>query len=260
MAPNGSPGLVLESKAPEFAAIELRITERCCRDDLGIEPGATDIQELAESSMIVRKFIGLRSASPDDAQELFSSASRSDIYTLHAGQMRGATWHDREYGVVWLLGFGTHREGDRTDAYAVLARLDERGQLLPTAEDYEALILERDARQVPAMVAEMRSLLKRARATPEKIHSVLLSVGVRVSLYVVVENDGSEALEEFHLAVSAKQLEDGWLEIIRTALWPSEEIDAWEYTKKFPLKGPSKTELRFTHWHEIGKGGSQPHE
>jgi hypothetical protein len=247
-----SPAVVLESEAPEFSAIELRLTARCCRQDVGIEPAEADIRQLAEGSMMIRKFIELRSVLPDDAQESFASSSRSDIYTLHAGQLRGATWCDREYGVVWLLGFGTHREGHRSDAYNVLAELDKRGQLLPTAEDYEMMMREREARQLPTMVAEMRSLLKRARATPEKVHSVLLSVGVRVSLYVIREGDETNGLEEFHLAVSARHLEDGWLAIIRTAIWPSEDQDAWEYTKDFPERELSREELRFKHWHEIG--------
>ncbi len=247
-----SPAVVLESKAPEFSAIELRLTARCCRQDLNIEPADADIRQLAEESMIVRKFIALRSVLPDNAQEPFASTSRSDIYTLHAGQLRGVTWCDREYGVVWLLGFGIHREGHRTDAYNVLAALDKGGQLLPTAEDYEMMMREREARQLPTMVAEMRGLLKRARATPEKVHSVLLSVGVRVGLYVIREGDETEGLEEFYLAVSARHLEDGWLAIIRTAIWPSENQNTWEYTKDFPEREPSREELRFRHLHEIG--------
>lgn len=247
-----SPAVVLESKAPEFSAIELRLTARCCRQELNVEPWEADIRTLAEDSMIVRKFIDLRSVLPDDGQETFAGGSRSDIYTLHAGQLRGVTWCDREYAVVWLLGFGMHREGHRSDAYNVLAELDKRGQLLPTAEDYEAMMREREERQLPTMVAEMRSLLKRGRATPEKVHSVLLSVGVRVSLYVTREGDETEGLEEFHLAVSARHLEDGWLAVIRTSLWPSENQDAWEYTKDFPEREPSSDELRFKHWHEIG--------
>jgi hypothetical protein len=247
-----SPAVVLEPNAPDYSAIELRLTARCCRQDLNVEPAEADIRQLAESTLIVRKFIELRSVLPDEAQETFASTSRSDIYTLHAGQMRGATWCDREYGVVWLLGFGLHREGHRSDAYNVLAELDRRGQLLPSAEDYEMMMREREARQLPAIVAEMRALLKRARGTPEKVHSVLLSVGVRVSLFIVREGDDTEGLEEFHLAVSARHLEEGWLAIIRTAIWPSENQDAWEYTREFPEREPSKDELRFKHWHEMG--------
>lgn len=251
-AETASPAVVLESRAPDFSTIELRLTARCCRQDLNVEPAEADIRELAEEWPIVSKFIDLRSAFPDGGQEPFAASSRPDVYTLHAGQMRGATWCDREYGVVWLLGFGMHREGHRTDAYNVLADLDERGLLLPDAEDYEAMMREREARQIPAMVAEMRALLKRARTTPEKAHSALLEIGVRVSLFVIREGDETEGVEEFHLAVSARHLEDGWLGIIRTALWPFEDQNAWEYTKDFPEREPRSGELRFTHWHELG--------
>ncbi len=251
-------GLSLETQPPEFAAVELRITARCLRSDLRVDPAEASVEDLAQSSAMVRKFFELRTSRPKEGQEAFASASRSDIYTIHAGQLRGATWYDREYDVTWLLGFGLHRAGDHSDAYAVMARLDQRGQLLPAAEDYEALFRERDARQLPEMVTEMRALLNNARATPDRTHSTVLSVGVRVSLYVVREGTETEGVEEFHLAVSARNLEDGWLSIIRTSLWPSDDTSGWEYTKDFPGCPASAVELRFKHWHDLRReGGAQ---
>lgn len=251
MRPAASEGMAQRPLPQRFATYELRITARCCRDDLGLEPGEASFEELQSKWKIVRKFIDLRSSLPD-GQETFRGALGSDVFTLHAGRQRGATWYDREYRVVWLLGFGTHREGDHSDSYAHLERLDKRDQLMPSEEDYEALIVDREAQLLPTMVAEMRALLSGARATPGKVHSALLASGVAVSLYVyrVVEDDGG--LEEFHLAVSGKHLETRWLSVIRTALWPEDPNASWEYTREFPVERPgAERELCFRHSHDL---------
>lgn len=243
-------GAILVPEPPAFASIELRITARCCRDDLEVDPAGANLEELAETSTIVRKFVNLRSTVPEGS-ETFQAAGRADVFTLHGGQQRGATWYDREYRVVWLLGLGTHRSGDRGDSYAYLERLDKRGRLMPTEEDYEALIRERDARQIPEMIAEVRALLKRARADPEKVHSAMLNTGVAISLYVEREEEEAGTIEEFHLAVSLKFLEVKWLSAIRAALWPDDPTRYWEFTKEFPEREEDESELRFRHWHEI---------
>lgn len=200
--------------------------------------------------MILRKFVDLRSTLPEGS-EIFQGASHSEVFTLHGGQHRGATWYDHEYAVVWLLGFGLHREGDHNDAYPYLERLDERGQLMPTEEDYEVLIREREERQIPQMITEVRALLKRARAVPEKVQSAMLNTGVTISLYVEREEDAKGTIEEFHLAVSLKFLEAKWLSAIRATLWPDSPTEAWEFTRDFPERGEDESELRFRHWHEI---------
>jgi hypothetical protein len=244
--------------AARSAGVELRITRRCRKAELGGAYKDLDLLELAQHHVVIRKFIELRGRAPAEGQETFRQAvSRTDIFTLHAGQMRGLTWYDREYRVVWLLGFATHRSGDHSDAYSVLAELDGRGRLLPDADDYEDLLREWDEREIPAMVARMRALRVQARAQPEKTHSIYVREGVRVSLYVVQASDSDGAIEEFHLAVSVRHLEDGWLDIIRTALCPKEPTAHWEYTKDFPDRGQSKEELRFKHLHALPQHGEE---
>lgn len=244
--------------AAQSAGIELRITQRCQKAELGGSHKDLRLLELAQRHSVVRKFIELRGRAPDEGQETFRAAvSHSDIFTLHAGQMRGLTWYDREYRVVWLLGFATHRAGDHSDAYAVLADLDKRDRLLPDANDYEALFRELDEREIPAMVTRMRALRAQARAQPERVHNAYVREGVQVSLYVVQAQDSSGAIEEFHLAVSVRHLEDGWLDIIRTALCPQEPTSHWEWTKDFPERGSSKMELRFKHLHALGQRESK---
>lgn len=239
-------------KPPAFASSELRITARCCRHDLGVEPGEASIEELAERWMIVRKFVELRATAPE-GNETFRSASRSDVFTLHAARERGATWFDREYAVVWLLGFATHREGDRSDSYAYLRSLDERELLMPAEEDYEQLIRDRDARQIPEMIAEVRALLFRARAEPDEVHAAMLNNGVTLRLYVERMEEEGGGVEEFHLAVSLKFLGRKMLSHIRAALWPEDATASWEFTRDFPQSGDDESELRFRHWHDLPK-------
>lgn len=245
-------------EAARSAGVELRITRRCRKAELGGANKDLDVLELARRHAVVRKFVELRGTEPSEGQETFQQGiTRSDIFTLHAGQVRGLTWFDREYRVVWLLGFATHRSGDHNDAYSVLADLDRRGRLLPDADDYEDLLREWDEREIPAMVARMRALRVQARAQLEKTHSIYVREGVRVSLYVVQASDSDGAIEEFHLAVSVSRLEDGWLDIIRTALCPKEPTAHWEYTKDFPDRGPSGAELRFKHLHALPQPGEE---
>lgn len=229
---------------------ELRITGRCYRADLKVEPLSCSLAELAADYEIIKQFIGMRSQLPV-GQETFRSATRSDIFTLHAGRHRGLTWLDKEYNVVWLLGFAPHTEGDRRDAYAVFAQLDSTHRLLPDAGDYEAFFRDRDRRQVPHMVIQMRSLLQQARSEPYESHTTLVADAVRVTLYVERVSDETATVEDLYLAVSARHLEHGWLDIIRTTLLPTHSAATWEYVRDFPNQGLNSTELRFRHWHEL---------
>jgi hypothetical protein len=251
MASDAGSGLAQQTQPQHLAAYELRITARCCRDDLGVDPDKVSVTELKSKWKIVGKFVDIRSSLPD-GQEPFRSAPGSNVFTLHSGRQRGATWYDREYRVVWLLGFGTHREGDRDDSYNRIELLEERHQLMPTVEDYEALIRDRQAQLIPTMVAEVRTLLGRARSTPGQVHSTLLNCGVAVRLYVerLIEED--QGLEEFHLAISTKYLERRWLSTIRTALWPEGPNANWEFSNRFPVDSDgAEDELCFRHWHEL---------
>lgn len=239
-------------EAAAAAEVDLRITRRCRKNELGGSYKNLTVLEIAEKHPLVQKFVELRGLSPDTGQETFRAAvSQADIFTLHAGQLRGLTWYDREYRVVWLLGFATHRAGDRSDAYSVLADLDSRDRLLPDADDYEDLFRELDEREIPAMVLRVRALLGQARAHTERVHSGYVREGVRVSLHVLQLQDATGAIEEVHLAVSVRHLENGWLDVIRAAICPAEPTAHWEWTQDFPERGPSREELRFKHLHAL---------
>jgi len=74
--------------------------------------------------------------------------------------MRGATRFDRDHppqGVVWLLGAEQHdeRHKGRSDAYDILGRLDDRGELFPMTVDYKRLELDRRRRDSDSFVDDV---------------------------------------------------------------------------------------------------------
>jgi hypothetical protein len=232
---------------------ELRVTRRCCTEDLGESgPGPTD--ELTARHPIVKKFAQVRSERPIGSEKIKSVITRADVYSLHLDRYRAATWYDRASEVVWLLGYGIHKAGDRADAYRRFAALDRQARLFPDADDYEAFIEERDARQVRVVLAQVGALVARARVEEGTSQSTMLSNGVRITVRVdLLRDDGDDVaiVEELHLAVAVRNLEVGWLDVLRAAALPEYRAATWEFTKGFPDRGPATNELRFRHWHEL---------
>jgi hypothetical protein len=230
----------------------LGVTERCLSEDLGEEPDC-DLLVLAERHPIVRKFIELRSRAEKDQESqegqetLRAIRGPAPVFTLHAGRLRGATVADTENKVIWLLAAGTHRSGDRDDAYERIVRLGERDRLFPTGEDYRRLFARRNAEIVPTMLARVSAALALARTQPGTTHTVVLPGAVMLSLYAA---EGSkEDTEELWMAVDPRGLERAWLPLIQAALTAGDDQEPWQYTPKFPDRGPDRRELRFTCLH-----------
>jgi hypothetical protein len=99
--------------------------------------------ELADRHPLIAAFVERRGQSPEGQEAIQLPASRATVYSLHAGRWRGLTWWEEDLGIVWLLGAGYHRSGERSDAYAALKRRDETDDLFPTEQDY--LDLEPDS-------------------------------------------------------------------------------------------------------------------
>jgi hypothetical protein len=113
-----------------------RITRRCLTDDLGLPADSVDvpIDEHASSNDVIAAFRDRRAEMGSPGQEPIRSLLPEVVaFSLHVGRRRGATWHHREAGVIWLLAVGYHREGHVDDAYAYFARLKAAGRLLPDA-------------------------------------------------------------------------------------------------------------------------------
>lgn len=205
----------------ERQAPELRVTLRCCIEDLGLSrEEAANPTEIDHD--LVRKFLQLRSQDPEGTEKVQPLDNASEVYTLHAGRWRGATWHDRTNDVVWLLGGGVHRSGEHDDAYPKFKQLDSADRLLPTQADYELFFEAEDRSFSEALMEEAPRLLEEAReARPDEVRC-LLAGKVPVSVAVLRE----ESIEAVYLAVSMKLERDGlqppsdWFEALWAAFFP----------------------------------------
>jgi hypothetical protein len=147
--------------------VELRLTRRALGDlNLDVQTLAgRRAEELVGSHPVIAAFVERRSQNAEGQEAIQLPASRAIVYSLHAGRWRALTWWEPELGIVWLLGAGYHRSGERSDAYATLKRRDEADELFPTEQDY--LDLEPDpADYVQAVAREAPEAVVRARQVP----------------------------------------------------------------------------------------------
>lgn len=230
---------------------DLRVTRRCAVEDLNAGPDAT-VLELGQKHALVAKFRKMRSQHPLGVEKLRDVPSRLNIYNLHAGRQRGVTWYDEEYDVVWLLAAGFHASGASDDAYVHFVDLARAERLLPTVEDYEVVIRDHDARNVPLVLAQLSSLSRLAMSHPYAAHSLMLANDVRVTLRAeVVRDRGKVVAAELFLAIAVTNLQPGWLALIRRGVLPIRESEIWEYASDFPDRNYDPTELRFSCVYEV---------
>src|SRR4051794_29744535 len=64
---------------------ELRITRRCCTDDLN-EPHHGTVDDLRARHAVVDKFRTMRSQRPTGMEKMRALPSRLDLYNLHSGR------------------------------------------------------------------------------------------------------------------------------------------------------------------------------
>lgn len=109
---------------------------------------------------VVRAFVDQRSQDPKGQEWTKLPVTSAPAYNLHHGRYRGLTWHDEDNDVVWLLGVGWHESGSRDDAYMVLKRRDEAGDLMPTEQDY--LDLEMTLEEARSFVVQVSEQAQRS--------------------------------------------------------------------------------------------------
>ena len=125
------------------AGHELRVTDRCLREDLSRSREAT-FEELAGRHGIVRAFSRERSGATAGVDTLGPRGGRRPLTVLrHTNDWRGVTWFDKETGVVWLCACAWHRSGQPDDAFPIFETLRDKDRIWPTEEDYEALLADR---------------------------------------------------------------------------------------------------------------------
>jgi hypothetical protein len=207
----------------------LRITMRCLTEDLGFQGSDIDRPVHELESDIVRAFLSKRGQSPVGTEKLQPITSKAVVYTLHATEDRGVTWHHQNQDVVWLCAARFHRSGERDDAYPFFKALDAADRLLPKREpDYNALYRLEAFSFAAALLSEVPSLLDRAAASPGT--EIRHSLGGRVPVRLVIER--YDDVETTWVALSS-QFEPGdanvpgdWLVVTLSVLLPG-VTDFW---------------------------------
>jgi hypothetical protein len=162
-----------------------RITRRCLTDDLGLPADSVHlpIDELAGAKDVIAAFRDRRAEMGSAGQEPIRSLLPEVVaFSLHVGRQRGATWHHREAGVVWLLAVGYHREGHVDDAYAYFARLKAAGRLLPDRDDMLAFVRSQAPTLARSLLSDVPALVATAREHPGVIYSGTIGGRIRVRL------------------------------------------------------------------------------
>lgn len=213
------------------AGHELRVTGRCCSEDLGSPQSAT-FEDLVSRNGIVRAFQSERSSATTGPDILGPQGGKRSLTILrHTHHWRGVTWFDEEEGVVWLCACAWHRSGEPDDAFPVFRALRDAGQIWPTEDDYEALAADRGEQFASFVVEEAQVLLAMAREAPET--EQLLVIG-REPVAVVVRI--VETLEETYVAVSTINLALPLFQLLLVALYPDSSFNDWRPEQRLPTR------------------------
>jgi hypothetical protein len=226
--------------------VELRLTRRALAD-LGLDDQALagrSADELVDRHPMIAAFVERRSQNPEGQEAIQLPESRAIVYSLHAGRWRGLTWWEPDLGLVWLLGAGYHRSGERSDAYAVLKRRDETDELFPVEQDY--LDLEPDpADFVVAVARDAPRVMAEAVMTPGVAVEADLAGVLDVSAVVIVVEEGQDRLEETWVGFSMPPKgpippHPAWLLTALAALLPDAEAEELHYGGDFPRPGGNR--------------------
>lgn len=235
--------------------MQFRLTRRAL-EDLGLsvdDYARLPANEFVEAHDVVRSFVEQRSQDPKGQEWTKLPVTSAPAYNLHHGRYRGLTWHDEDADVVWLLGVGWHESGSRDDAYSVLKRRDEAGDLMPTEQDYLDLEMTLEAsRSFVVLVSEQApALIADARAKPgHEVRGVVagrLGVGVQVEVVVIPGED--ESLEEVWVGFEMPPLagacelppQPEWIQVVLAAMIPIETgLENIEFGGVFPRVGGSR--------------------
>jgi hypothetical protein len=181
----GDDGPPLHRGSCLCSAYELRITERCLVDDLGLSADGSFEEALAHP--IVQAFVDKRQSDPDSGKTVGPAAGRRTLRHLGRGDdHRGSTWFDRKNGVVWLTAYGFHRSGDPEDAFQKFDQLIAADAMRPTTQDYRRLGRDRAGRFVELAPMQATSAVHEVIAREGDVIEVDLAQQLRVRLFAMI--------------------------------------------------------------------------
>jgi hypothetical protein len=236
------PSLVGTAQKGAFICEEwdLRITERCLRDDLGrdAETAFADLVNLD----IVKALVRERRFKTFGGRQVRPLTCGCEVWVVaHGNDHRGATWYDEANRVVWLLAYRLHRSGEDDDFFPYCKEIDAAGELMPTVADVTRLIRERDRWFVYALAIEApRLLLKAQEDGPQRA-----VIGGRYGVEVEVEV--ADDLQGITIAFDATTVPPGLWQVILAAFHPDTD---WTQVTAMPSRALEQTEIAWCHNHE----------
>lgn len=218
------PGVDSELHLGAFVTVdyELRITERCLTQDLGLAADTSFARALERP--IVIAFRAKRTADPGDGETVGPRAGDRTLYKLRGGQRhRGATLFDSVEKVVWLCAYGLHTSGEPDDSYRLFAALIESKAIGPKADDYRRLGRERARRYRDLVRPHSDVLVKLAADRPGLAVAGLIGRQLPARLTASIDGD----LLDLAVAFPTAMLDERRLHLALAALAADPE-PAWE--------------------------------
>jgi hypothetical protein len=219
---------------------ELRVTNRCVEQDLDRPAGAA-FDELRNHE-IVKALVSDRSDRTENTRQVSPLTSGQPIWVLSRGHdHRGGTFFDEQERVVWLVAYRRHRSGSEDDFFPYCKELDRKDRLLPTAQDYERLVRDRDGRIVRSIVIEAPLILKDARQQGTEQRAML---GGNHGACIAIE--AVDDLEAITIAFKVSTIDFDLVPIVLAAFHDG----AWESGDRMPSRRLDPDEVAFIHIHE----------
>lgn len=230
----------------------LRVTARCLRDDFQLDEDlvAEDARGFCSVHQALRTFVTRREGEPAGGEIVKGMQTLGLIRSLHVGRGRAVTVWDPDNDVCWLVGYdAVHALGESRDAYAVFGRLDARGDLMPTLDDYLALDAITTTALMSGLAEVAQDLYYRARAIPgEEAHAEYQDRSAYMVIDLLVIDEDS--VEEGWVGITFPRdtgLDQGAALDLVSRLLPEEiDWDSLRLTDNFRGRPAAFTELVFT--------------
>lgn len=196
-----------------------RPTIRCLIEDLGIDvPGLDESLDDLDHPWL-EELHRVADTSPQ-GQKRIESIDHPLVFRLRISDHRGATWVDESRDVVWLCAVHKREDGSEDDAYEWFCGLHKSGDLLPTEEDQDRLLIDAAIQTFRTVETDLLQLVDEAIARPgeELARDLADWIPCRV---LVIEAAG---VQEVWCAISGRDADGGFVnERTKTALFRSLE-------------------------------------
>lgn len=206
---------------PELPEILLlRLTDAVC-GDLNVKRPADEALLAGEHELIQKFADEYKSAEAIDNGTLLQQAPRKGVFRIKRGEWRGATWADKEIGIVWLcraVFLGSYKtEGQAYDAFE---RMGE--DLFPTADEREAAAGDW---RLAHVFSAMKVAMENAHICPNTWQVAEVDGEVIGRAHVEqIESDGVILAQRFLIVIRRPPIElpsgEDWLSLVMARVFP----------------------------------------